>query len=447
MEEFFDNELVKKFEDMIENNDELYFDTEELEDIIIYYLELGDLKSAENAVQFGLNLHPGSIEIKVKKLEVLIELEFYTPAKELMKELEHYAGDSTDFLACCAKYYSNLGNPKRAIEYCKKAIELGDELNFLHNFIADECVNLGDPFTALRHYKAALQEDPMDEYALENIMACFVDLKRSNEAIVFLNDYLDAFPYSESAWYEYGQFYFNQKNYEEAIKGFDYLLAINSEAVSVYSNKATCLENLENYKEAISVYEEMLQLEFTKAFTFYKIGLAYKQLKQWIPALVSFQKSLIEDPQFYLSMMEQSNMYEEIGGMKEALYFAKEALQLNENHIEYQKRVAYLYIDAGKFEESLVCLRKLISMEPDRFYNWYACAEVLMLLGEYEDAITLLKDAVKKHKRAELYYQLSNCYFILKKEKEGLKFLEKAKTLDATIALDMEQKYPFIKRK
>ena len=447
MEEFFENELVNKFEDMIENNLELYFDTEELEDIIIYYLELGDLKNAENAVNYGLQLHPNSIEIKVKQLEVLIEFEFYAPAKELLKELQTVAGESTDYLACCAKYYSNLGNPKKAIEFCKRAIELGEELNFLHNFIADECVNLGDPFTALRHYRLALEEDPQDEYALENIMACFIDLKKSDEAIQFLNAYLDDYPFSEIAWYEYGQFYFNQKNYEEAIKGFDYLLAINSEAVSVYSNKAVCLENLEKYKEAIAVYEEMLELEFTKAFTFYKIGLAYKQLKQWVPALMSFQKSLVEDPQFYLSMMEQSKVYEEMGGMKEALYFAKEALALNENQVDYQKRVAFLLIDAGKLEESLVCLKKLIEIEPDRFYNWYAYAEVLMLLGEYEDAIILLKDALKKHKRAELLYQLSNCYFILKQEKEGLKFLEKAKTLDATIALEMEQKYPFIKRK
>ena len=444
MEEFFENELVSRFEDMIENNLELYFDTEELEDIIIYYLELGDLKSAENAVQFGLNLHPSSIEIKVKKLEVLIELEFYSPAKELMKELELSASESTDYLACCAKYYSNLGNPRKAIDYCKQAILLGEELNFLHNFIADECVNLEDPFTALLHYKKALKEDPMDEYALENIMACLVDLKRSDEAIQFLNDYLDSYPFSESAWYEYGQFYFNQKNYEEAIKGFDYLLAINSDAVSVYSNKATCLENLGNYKQAIVVYEEMLELEFTKAFTFYKIGLAYKALKQWVPSLISFQKSLIEDPQFYLSMMEQSNIYEEMGGMKEALYFAKEALNLNEDQVDYQKRVAFLLIDAGKFEESLVCLKKLIDIEPDRFYNWYAYAEVLILLGEYEEAITLLKIAVKQHKRAELFYQLSNCFFILKEEKEGLKYLDKAKKLDATIALDMEEKYPFM---
>jgi hypothetical protein len=49
---------------------------------------------------------------------------------------------------------------------------------------------------------------------------------------------------------------------------------------------------------------------------------------------------LREDPQFYLAMMEQSYLYEEMGGMTEALHFAKEAT-LNENNLDYQKRLAF----------------------------------------------------------------------------------------------------------
>jgi tetratricopeptide (TPR) repeat protein len=120
-------------------------------------------------------------------------------------------------------------------------------------------------------------------------MVCFADLNKSEEAIAFLNEYLDEFAYSEVAWFEYGQFYFNRKNYEEAIKGYDYLLAINSSSVGVYANKAACYEALGQYKKAIEVYEEMLELEYTKAFTFYKIGLCYKALKQPIMALNSFR--------------------------------------------------------------------------------------------------------------------------------------------------------------
>jgi len=445
LEEFFENELVEKFEKMVENNEEFYFETEEFEEIIIYYLEIGDISYAEMATNYALKIHPNSIELKTKKFEVLLELENYTQAKELMEELKEPSMENTDFLVCCAKYYSNLGNPRRAIEYCEKALELEEEENFLHNFIADEYVNLEDPFNALKHYKLALQFDPQDEYSLENVMYCYNQLNRSEEAIEFLNDYLDKYAFSETAWYEYGQFYFNRKNYEEAIKGFDYLLAINSESIGVYANKAACYEAMGEWQKAISVYEEMLDLEYTKSFTYYKIGLCYKEIKQPVLALNSFQKSLRDDPQFYLSMMEQSYIYEDMGGMKEALYFAKEAVSLNENNLDYQKRLAFLYIDSGRFEESLECLKKLVDFEPQRFYNWYAYSEVLMLIGEFEEAISVLKKATKLHNRAELYYQLSNCYFQLNNQKEGRNILSIALGLDPNLLEDMQQKYPFIK--
>ncbi|MBP1166589.1 MULTISPECIES: tetratricopeptide repeat protein [unclassified Chryseobacterium] len=445
MEEYFGNELVKKFEEMMENNDEFYFDTEELEDIIVYYLELGDFNYADMAVNYGLKLHPNSLDIKIKRLEILLEWEEYNTAKELIDELKGASMESTDFLVCYAKYYSNLGNPRKSIEICKKALTLEEEENFLHNFIADEYVNLGDPFNALKHYRKALKEDPLDEYSLENCMVCFSDLNKSEEAIAFLNEYLDEFSYSETAWFEYGQFYFNRKNYDEAIRGYDYLLAINSNSVGVYANKAACYEALGQYQKAIETYEEMLELEYTKAFTFYKIGLCNKALKQPIIALNAFQKSLREDPQFYLAMMEQSYLYEEMGGMSEALYYAKEATQLNENNLDYQKRLAFLFIDSGKFEESLTCLKKLVDAEPSRFYNWYAYSEVLMLVGEYEDAVTVLNKALKNHHRAELFYQLSNCFFNLKDQDKGMEALQKALDLDPSLVKDMQKKYPFIK--
>lgn len=445
MEEFFENELTKKFEKMIENNENLYFDSEELEDLVIFYLEMGDINYAEMAINYGLKLHPNSIELKVKQLEVLLELEQYVLAKEIIEELKPSCSESTDFLVCCAKYYSNNGNPRKSIEYCEKALELGEEENFLHNFIADEFHNLDDPFNALKHYKSALKYDSGDEYSMESAMMCYQEMNRYEEAEEFLQSYLDDFPFSEVAWFEMGQFYFNRKNYEKAILSFDYLLAINSDSAGVYANKAACYEAMEQWQKAIEVYQEQLELEFTKAFTYYKIGLCYRADKKNIEALQAFQKSLREDPQFYLSMMEQSDIYLEMGSVREALHFAKEAVSHNENNLEFQKKLAFLYIDSGKFEESLSCLKKIVDAEPSRFYSWYAYSEVLMLIGEYEEAITVLEKAVKIHKRAELYYQMSNSFYHLNDKENGQKSLKKALELDATISDDMEEKYPYIK--
>ena len=71
-------------------------------------------------------------------------------------------------------------------------------------------------------------------------------------------------------------------------------------------------------------------------------------------------------------------------------------------------------------------MKTLVDFEPTRFYNWYAYSEVLMLIGRYEDAVDTLKKATKLHNRAELFYQLSNCYFHLNNQKEGRKSLSVA---------------------
>ncbi|MDL1913871.1 MAG: tetratricopeptide repeat protein [Bergeyella sp.] len=447
MEDFFENELIRRFEEMIENHEEFYFETESLEAITIHYLEIGDIAYAELAVNYGQKLHPGSLEIKTKKLEVLLELEQYSEAKSIIEELHLSSLEDTDFLICCARYYSNLGHSKRAIGYCKKALDLGEEKNFLHNFIADEYLNLEDPFSAIKHYKEALKVDPNDEYAIEKIVSCYSLTKKKKKAIEFLNSYLDQFPFSETAWFEYGQFFFNQKDYREAIKGFDYLLAINDSATGAYSNKAFAYEALKDWKKAIETYKAMLPLEQTKAFTFYKIGLCYKELGDSANAISGFQKSLREDPQFYLSMMELSRIYESVGNTKEALCYAKEATELNIGSLEYHKRLVYLYVESGSYEESLPYLEKLVRDESERFYNWYVYAEVLIILGKFHKAIEVLTEAIKTHNRAELFYQLSNSYFSMKNEEDGSRALEIALKLDPKILEDMQEKYPFIKEK
>jgi hypothetical protein len=71
------------------------------------------------AVNYGLKLHPNSLDIKIKKLEILLEWEEYNTAKELIDELKGSSMENTDFLVCYAKYYSNLGNPKNPLKFVK----------------------------------------------------------------------------------------------------------------------------------------------------------------------------------------------------------------------------------------------------------------------------------------------------------------------------------------
>ncbi|WP_435524506.1 tetratricopeptide repeat protein [Chryseobacterium indoltheticum] len=67
-----------------------------------------------------------------------------------------------------------------------------------------------------------------------------------------------------------------EKITKKPLKGSITMLAINSSAVGVYASKAACYEALNQYQKAIEVYEEMLELEYTKHLLFIKLDRAIK---------------------------------------------------------------------------------------------------------------------------------------------------------------------------
>jgi len=444
LEDFFENEAVERFEEMLENNEEVFFDIEEYDDIISYYLEIGDFQQSEIALNYAQNLYSDSLEIKLRRLEFFLEKEDNLSAKILIKELEDVASNNLDYILCTAKYHSNMGNSQKAIALCKKALNSGEDEDFIHNFIADEYMTLGDPFSALKHYKQALAYAPNDEYLIESIMSCYQAMNRKKEAQNFIEDYLDNFPFSETAWWEYSLFSFNNKNYSKTIENLDFLLAINPKFINAYNYKAECYEALEDWEKAIEIYKDLQEYEFTKSYSFYRIGLCYRNLEQPILALKALHKSIYEDPQFHTSMIAISEIYEEMGNIYEATKFASEASRFNENDVDIQQRLAFLYVSLGKLDLAIICLEKIIEIEPKTFYNWYAYIEVLMLMGNYTKAKDKLTIVIKAHNRAELYYQLSNCYFNLGMDEYAKVALKQAIELDSTLLHDMQLKYPLI---
>jgi tetratricopeptide (TPR) repeat protein len=60
-------------------------------------------------------------------------------------------------------------------------------------------------------------------------MDCFEFLDQNQEAIVYLNEYINKNPYSEIAWHQLGRLHYGVKEYENAIRAFDYATLIDDE--------------------------------------------------------------------------------------------------------------------------------------------------------------------------------------------------------------------------
>ena len=71
-----------------------------------------------------------------------------------------------------------------------------------------------------------------------------------------------------------------------------------------------------------------------------------------------------------------------------------------------------------------------------------------LTLLEPDEPLDLINfPCLKRFNKAELYYQLSNCYYLLANEKEGKKAFDKASEMNSSIQKEMFEKYPILENK
>jgi hypothetical protein len=67
-----DNLPLSKFEMMLKTNSVYFFDSNEFEEIILFYVDSGKFSLANKALQLGLQQHPTSVALKLIQVELLI---------------------------------------------------------------------------------------------------------------------------------------------------------------------------------------------------------------------------------------------------------------------------------------------------------------------------------------------------------------------------------------
>ena len=75
------NELIDRYEEMLRGTVSCYFDTDEIDEISDYYESKGQLSKALHAIEFGLNLHPDNVDLKLKEARYMLYLDRADEAK------------------------------------------------------------------------------------------------------------------------------------------------------------------------------------------------------------------------------------------------------------------------------------------------------------------------------------------------------------------------------
>ncbi|MEE3227276.1 MAG: tetratricopeptide repeat protein, partial [Bacteroidota bacterium] len=436
---------LTRFESMLKTNDVLFFDSDEFENIVNHYLENGKIALAKKAVKLGLDQHPSSSNLKLFKIEILIFENKLDEADRLLAELYELEPQNEEVYIQKANIFSKRDDHKKAIELLETALELTDADADIYSLIGMEYLFMDDFQNAKYSFMKCLEVDEDDYSALYNVIYCFDFLEQHEEAIDYLNMFLDKNPYCEVAWHQVGKQYFDLKNYNKALAAYDFAIISDDTFIGAYFEKGKVLEKLGRYNEAIENYQITLGLDDPTSFAYLRMGKCYQKLHCDDLAIEFFLKTVKEDPLLDKGWIAITDFYTKKMDYQNALYYINKAINIDGENVLYWKRYAKINNRLKFYEEAERGYRKTLELGNYELDTWLTRCDILIYLGEYEAAVTNLFEAIEFYPESpQIEFRLAGLYFSLNQEEKGHFHLENALRLEPDYDIILEELFPFV---
>ncbi|MNQ00355.1 tetratricopeptide repeat protein [compost metagenome] len=408
------NLSLSKFESMLKTNKVLFFDSEEFEEIILHYLDIGKANLAKKALKLALDQHPKSTGLKLVQVEMLVYDDKLEIAEKLLNELYAIEPNNEEIYIQKANICSKRDQHEKAVELLKIALQYTDDYADVYNLIGMEYLFMDNLELAKESFIKCLEEDLEDQSALYNVVYCFEFLDQNQEAIVYLNEYINRNPYSEIAWHQLGRLHYGVKEYENAIRAFDYATLIDDEFLGAFMEKAKAYERLKKYNEAIESYNRTIELDDATSYALLRIGKCYEKLGNLAKAIQYYNQTVHEDPLLDKGWIAITDFHLRQKNYQKALFFVNKALAIDNQNRLYWKRYATINKQMNFFEEAEFGFRKAVEFGDYALDTWLYWVDILQFLGEFETAIqTLLQASEYFPEENEIEYRLAGLYFMI----------------------------------
>ena len=439
---------LTKFESMLKTNHVLFFDSEEFENIIHHYLNQGKIALAKKAIKLGLEQHPTSINLKLFKVEVYVFEDKLIEADNLLSELYLLDPTNEEIFIQKANIFSKKDEHEQAIDVLKIALKLTDDVVDLYSLIGMEYLFLDRFEEAKEYFMKCLEEDIEDYSALYNIIYCFEFLNQTDEAIEYLNLFLDKNPYCEVAWHQLGKQYYYIKNYKKALAAYDFAIISDDTFVGAYLERGKVLEKLKRFEEAIENYTVTLKLDDPTSFALLRIGNCYEKLKNDELAVQYYYKTVHEDPLLDKGWIAITKYYNRKRNYQKALYYINKAINIDHENVTYWKLYSQINQRLNLFEEAERGFKKTLELGNYELNTWLSRGDLLIKLGEPEAAIYNFEQAIEFYpENAEIEYRLAGAYLLVNENNKGIFHLKNALKHNEDYAFILDELFPEILNK
>lgn len=437
-------EAIQRYEEMLKSGEMFYFDVFQIEHIIDSYIEEGKFYQALKVVELGLELHPSSTNILIKKAGILFNIGETTSALSLIDNLLLIEDSNPELFMMKGASYLILGDLSNAKVNFEKAIKFSFEnIEDTYYSIGYSYEQAGQFKKALSYFVKAHELNRSNEAILYEMAYCYEKVGENYKSIEFYNKYLDIDVFSDTAWFNLGIVYNKIDKHLKAARSYEFSLVCNEDFPSALFNLGNSYLLCRKYEKAIEAFVQFLKFDEACDEICCLIGDCYIKLRNQDLAFEFYQKALtynkLNDRAWYGSglIMKLKCDYHA------AYNYLKKAVNIDDKNSEYWYAIARVCVKLNLLSETIDAYEKVCENTPGRLSCWLKYSELLFDKGMIDRAITVLETGLIYHSHNVLIlFRLTAYYLESMNEKNALKHLKKALSVDSNRLNYLFELYP-----
>ena len=256
-------------------------------------------------------------------------------------------------------------------------------------------------------YNQVLQNDPNNFEALQLSATLFLQEKKFNKALEFLNHALtinSKVPYIN---YNLGIVLHELKRHDEALQSFNQTIQLKPDFAEAYFNRGVVLEDIERHDEALRSFNQAIQLKSDYAEAHNNRGNALLDLKRYDEALQSYDQAIKLKPDYAEAYYNRGFIYDELRSFNEALKNYNCVIKLKPNFAPAYNNLGNTLQELKLFNKALKNFDRAIQLEPNFIEPYWNKSLLKLLLGEYEEGWKLYEFRKQKKEKISEYLKFS----------------------------------------
>ncbi|KAM3128953.1 hypothetical protein pb186bvf_018941 [Paramecium bursaria] len=306
-----------------------------------------------------------------------------------------------------------------------------------------------------------IQQGQKEQNLFYNKGICLMDLGRYQEAINVFDQGIKIDPDYYNFWYKKGMVFYNMKKYDEAIKNlekaqklmpsrfdptkfiirsyvkknqiekafniFNGLIQQNQKSQAIYSEKASTHLQLKQYDAAIKTYLPVIAANPSDPFNLFYLSRVYFAQGKYDETLKYLDNLIYAEPRFTHAYYIKGKIFRNQKKYNEALNMFNKAFAKTIDDAQVHGKIAEIYILQGQYDDALTSLDNALKIHQICPYCANNKGNVKMLKQEYEQAIIWYQKAIlyNQDSRQEMFEYLEQ-YELFTKDQEISSLIQNA---------------------